>query len=607
MFYETAANFQTSFFPFSLYPPIHDRESWEALDEDWKRETVKLGERYLHFSYPYLSATDFLDFTRTGNRVRYEDKLFSKRQALGALVLAECVENKGRFIDDIVNGIYAICDESAWQLPAHNSYIRDTPQLPLPDTENPVLDLFAAETGSVLGCTCYLLKTTLEQISPFITKRMMQELSARIFTPYLNHHFWWMGGNGEFTNNWTVWCTQNVLHSVFLADTDETLRRSVFLKACQSIDYFLEEYGNDGCCDEGASYYRHAGLCLFNTTDFLNAVTNNAFCHLYQNRKIRNIASYIMNVHVKDKYYVNFADCSPVAGRAGVREYLFARKTENRDMAAFAAADYMAGLPGSLTLPNENNLYYRLQNGFTAREIKSASQNNTTAIAYPDIYYPSTGLFIARDDRLLLAVKAGDNADSHNHNDTGSFTVYKDGNPLFIDIGVESYTKKTFSPQRYDIWTMQSAYHNLPTINGCMQQDGEAYSAQNVCCEFSDTVCEISMDIARAYPQECGVSFYRRTASLIKGQEILIRDCFPPVKDSVILSFMTYEKPVYEKMPDGFLFHIGTLGTMRLTGGTTPVIEEIPISDTRLKTAWEHEVYRIRVAASATEIEIHIS
>ena len=190
---------------------------------------------------------------------------------------------------------------------------------------------------------------------------------------------------------------------------------------------------------------------------------------------------------------------------------------------------------------------------------------------------------------------------------TGSFTVYKDGNPLFIDIGVESYTKKTFSPQRYDIWTMQSAYHNLPTINGCMQQDGEAYSAQNVCCEFSDTVCEISMDIARAYPQECGVSFYRRTASLIKGQEILIRDCFPPVKDSVILSFMTYEKPVYEKMPDGFLFHIGTLGTMRLTGGTTPVIEEIPISDTRLKTAWEHEVYRIRVAASATEIEIHIS
>lgn len=606
MFYETAAGYQTSFFPFSLYPPIHERKMWESLDEDWKRETVKLGKHYLHFSYPYLSATDYMDFTRTGNRVRYEDKLFSKRQALGALVLAECVENKGRFTDDIVNGIYAICDESAWQLPAHNSYIRDTPQLPLPDTQNPVVDLFAAETGAVLGCTYYLLKNILEQISPFITKRIMLELSGRIFTPYLKRQFWWMGGNGESTNNWTVWCTQNVLLSVFLTDTDETLRHDVFLKACRSVDYFLEGYGDDGCCDEGASYYRHAGLCLFNTMEILNAVTSDAFRHLYQNDKIRNIASYILNVHVKDKYYINFADCSPVAGRAGVREYLFAGKTGNRDMAVFAAADYMAGQPDSLTLPAENNLYYRLQNGFTAREIKAASPDKPDAIAYPDMYYPSAGLFIARDERLLLAVKAGDNADSHNHNDTGSFTVYKDGMPLFIDVGVESYTQKTFSPDRYEIWTMQSAYHNLPTINGFMQKDGEAYHARDISCRFSDTVCEISMDIAPAYPAECGVSQYKRTASLLKGEEILIRDCFVSPENAVVLSFMTYEKPVCSESSDGFVFSIGSLGTMRLTGGKTPVIEEIPISDARLKTAWEHEIYRILVTAKGPEIEIHI-
>lgn len=606
MFYETAIGYHSSFSPFSLYPPITDRKAWESLDEDWKQEAIKLGERYLHFSYPYLSATDYQDFTRTGNRVRYEDKLFSKRLVLGALVLAECVENKGRFTDDIVNGIYAICDECAWQLPAHNTYIRDTPQLPLPDTENPILDLFACEAGSILGCTYYLLKNVLEQISPFITKRIMRELSTRIFTPYLNRHFWWMGGNGEFTNNWTIWCTQNILHAVFLTDTDETLRRNVFLKACQSADYFLEAYGDDGCCDEGASYYRHAGLCLFNTMEMLNAVTSGAFSHLYQNDKIKNIASYILNVHVEDKYYVNFADCSPVAGRAGVREYLFAVRTQNRDMASFAAADYKAGMPDSLTLPNENNLYYKLQNGFAAKEIKAAVPDKPDTVAYPDMYYPSAGLFIARDEQYLLAVKAGDNADSHNHNDTGSFTVYKNGKPLFIDVGVESYTKKTFSPERYEIWTMQSAYHNLPTINGFMQKDGAAYHAKDVCCQFSDTVCEINMDIAQAYPAECGLSCYKRTASLIKGQEILIKDSYTSGENTVVLSFMTYEKPVCTETSDGFVFSIGTLGTMRLTGGKTPVIEEIPISDARLKTAWEHEIYRILVTASKEEIEIHI-
>ncbi|MBQ4064617.1 MAG: HAD-IC family P-type ATPase, partial [Clostridia bacterium] len=52
------------------------------LEDTWKKETITLGENYLNFDYPYVSAVDFLDFTRTGNRTRYEDKLFSKRLAL---------------------------------------------------------------------------------------------------------------------------------------------------------------------------------------------------------------------------------------------------------------------------------------------------------------------------------------------------------------------------------------------------------------------------------------------------------------------------------------------------------------------------------------------
>ncbi len=377
--------------------------------------------------------------------------------------------------------------------------------------------MFACETGAVLATASYLLRNALDKISPFVTRRIFDELSRRIFTPYLQRYFWWMGDGKGNTNNWTVWGTQNVLLCVFLTDTETPFRRDVLKKACQSIDYFLDGYGGDGCCDEGASYYRHAGLCLFNAMEILNNVTDGAFVHLYQNSKIQNIASYILNVHVEDKYYVNFADCSPIAGRAGVREFLFARRTDNKNMAAFAAADYMAQMPDSLQLSRENNLYYRLQNGFTAKEIKAAAPGSADGIPHPDICYPSVGLFIARDDRLLLAVKAGDNGDSHNHNDVGSFTVYKDGLPLLIDVGVESYTQKTFSPRRYEIWTMQSAYHNLPTVNGIMQKDGEACRAKEVRYQISDALCEIDMDIAGAYPAESGLQYYRRKASLIKG------------------------------------------------------------------------------------------
>ncbi len=624
MFYEYALTYHMPFGTFSLYPPAADRKAWEVLDETWKKDAVALGRSYLQYAYPQLSATDFLDFTITGNRVRYEEKYFARRHALDALVLAECVLNTGEFLPDIINGIFCICEESGWQLPPHNSYRRDTPQLPLPDAEEPVLDLFACETAAVLATVCYLIGEQLDGFDPVICKRIRHELETRIFQPYLSGHFWWMGNGKEPMNNWTVWCTQNVLLAVFLTETEEDFRRRVTEKACRSIDYFLAEYGEDGCCDEGALYYRHAGLCLFNALEILNAVTYGHFAGLYLETKVRNIAAYLMNVHVQDKYYVNFADCSPVPGRCSAREFLFARRTGNQEMAAFAAEDFMRGLPQTMLLPGENNLYYRMQNAFTVKEIVAyAAGVAETPAGYTDIFYPSTGLFIARDAVYFLAVKAGCNGDSHNHNDTGSFTIYKNGFPLLIDVGVESYTKKTFSPQRYEIWTMQSAYHNLPTVNGCMQKEGKTYKAVDTCTRFGEESSEIRMNLAKAYPAQAGLKYYNRQAVLVKGQEIRIEDTFGFVeaadknadaadgaydRKQVILSLMTYEKavPAPQEQREGLLLKIGDKGVIYVTGGRYVETEEIPVTDQRLKTAWEHAVYRTLIEAEGTSLAVRI-
>ena len=614
MLYEVAENYKKRFIPFSIYPTADDREAWEAVDDEWKKKAVKEGETYLHFSYPSLSAVDFMDFSKTGNRVRYEEKYFARRLALDALVLAECVENQGRFMEDIVNGIFFICEESAWQLPAHNAYKRDAVQYILPDSAAPILDLFACETGAVLGTALYLLERKFESISPFISKRIRNELRSRIFEPYLNRYFWWMGNVKEPLNNWTIWCTQNVLLAAFLTEKNGELWRRIFKKACKSADYFLDGYGEDGCCDEGAQYYRHAGLCLFNTIELLNAVTGNCFAFLYDEDKIKNIASYIWNVHIEDKYYVNFADCSPVAGRAGVREFLFAMRTGNENMAAFAASDFLAGKSETLTLSSENNLYYRLQNAFAVRELKKYAGSAPKAAFPPDIYYPSAGIFLVRDKTLTLAVKAGDNADSHNHNDCGSFTVFKCGEPLLIDVGVESYTKKTFSPQRYEIWTMQSAYHNLPTIDGYMQKDGEEYRAKEVSWQLTDSAGEIEMDLRSAYPAEANLCFYKRKASFIKNNEIRILDSFAFVTEKqsggarheVILNFMTYEKPVLNEKQGELFFAVGSLGSLAIKGAIFEKTETIPITDERLKNAWKHDIYRIQARAVKETVEIRI-
>jgi len=558
---------------------------------------IARGEKHLHNPYPSILATAYMDFCRTGNRVRFEDIYMARRRVLNALVLAEFAEAKGRFLDDIINGVYALCEESGWQLPAHNSYIRDTPQQILPDTGAPVLDLFACETGAQLAMVRYLLKDSLDTVSPMICNRILNEINTRIITPYLNWHFWWMGNGDEPMCNWTAWCSQNVLIAAFTTDQNQNVKRQVVLKAAYSLDCFLKDYGSDGCCNEGAQYYRHAGLCLMNAMEILNAVTGGVFSSLYSEEKIRNIATYIMNMHVNDRYYINFSDCSPIAGRAGVREFLFGKRISNPNLMAFAAEEWAK--TECHDLPDEINLFYRTQAAFTAEEIESYKP--LVPWVHPEIYYPSAGIFVARDDPFCLAVKAGSNNDSHNHNDTGSFTVYKNGRPLLIDVGVESYTQKTFSEHRYEIWTMQSAYHNLPTFHGVMQKDGADYGARNVKTAFKDHESCISMNIATAYPAEAGIRQYLRKATLMKGKGVRIEDRFAGTCEEAVLSLMLCEEP----RVNNHKIVVGIIGTITTDRGEI-AIEKIPVSNPRLRTAWPETLWRLLIRFQ-NEITLNIN
>ena len=209
-----------------------------------------------------------------------------------------------------------------------------------------------------------------------------------------------------------------------------------------------------------------------------------------------------------------------------------------------------------------------------------------------------------------MLFRSGDNDDSHNHNDTGSFTIYKKGQPLFVDIGVESYTKKTFSSQRYEIWAMQSDYHNLPTLNGTMQKDGNQYKATHITTQFTPQVASISLDLSTAYPNQGGLLGYQRTTTLFKEDHILIEDYITSdnASDTIILNLITYEAPTVE----GQFLKIGDLGTLELVGDSSATesniqIEVLPITDARLQIAWKHDLYRIRIHLKGRRIRLKIS
>ncbi len=637
---------------YDKYPNIEDRAHWDFLSKELKDVLIKSGEEAAREPWTELLISDFREFSKSGNRVRFEDKYFPRRRKLNRLVMAECAENKGRFLDDILDGMYLILDETTWCLPPHTSYERDAAQETMPDVTRPIIDLFDAESAALVAYAEYLLRPVLSRISPYISVYVNEELQKRIFKPYLTQHFWWMGNGDEPMCNWTPWIIQNVLLCALTREESffsEEERRVFLEKASVSLDCFLKDYGEDGGCSEGAQYYSHAGLCLFGCLEIMDwAVRSNRECYegseakeqdnkkltgfssLFGEKKIQNIANYIVKMHVGDGYYINFADCSALPGRRTAREFLFGKMIGDEVLSSFAAEDFRGEDASQKLIEDEINLFYHVLQAFSYDEMMSYPKCD----ALPeDSWFESVGLMVARDDTFTLAVKAGNNADSHNHNDVGSFTIYKHGKPFVIDLGVGTYTQKTFSDKRYELWTMQSQFHNLPTFIAAkqdadksgeiisrlgkdsaadfydeqiiMQKDGTEFAASSVECILNTDIASLSMDIAPAYG-DSRIKSYRRKVELQKGEGIKITDRYEGELPAFI-SFMTYEKPVVSDENGVCTIAVGKLGSIRVRGLETSddskgssysgavnvcVAEAYPITDERLKIAWKHEVYR---------------
>ena len=54
MYYEIAADDTGILQDYTPCAPITDRESWEGLSQEWRLESIRLGERFLQYSYPQI-------------------------------------------------------------------------------------------------------------------------------------------------------------------------------------------------------------------------------------------------------------------------------------------------------------------------------------------------------------------------------------------------------------------------------------------------------------------------------------------------------------------------------------------------------------------------
>ena len=303
---------------FRPYPTVADRAAWAQVPEAQRRAFVAEAERQLGTEWAVLPATRFLDYVRDGNRGRYEKLLFSRRGKLADLVLGELLEGQGRFTDAIADGLWLICEESYWGVPAHVGAQKRGSGLP--DVTEPTVDLFAAETGALLAWTDYLMGDRLDAVHPLVRERVRLEVDRRILTPNLERDdFWWMGFTPREVNNWNPWINSNWLASVLLLERDPERRVRAVRKIARSLDRFVDAYPDDGGCDEGPSYWGRAGASLFESLELLHAATGGRL-DVYREPVVRAIGQYIARAYIAGEYYVDMGDAlGEGEARAGAR------------------------------------------------------------------------------------------------------------------------------------------------------------------------------------------------------------------------------------------------------------------------------------------------
>ena len=591
--------------PADEFRPCPVAGEWNSLDEKVRGELIKSGEKLLNTNWGELKAMTFMEFKINGNRSNYEVASLTRRINLNTLVTAEAMENKGRFIPDIVNGIWAICEESYWGVPATNNLQKD--QSGLPDITEPIVDLFGGETAALLAWTQYLLKPKLDSVSPLICQRIYIEANRRFLRPLAERKdYWWMGyvDKTPKPNNWNPWIMSNYLATALILEKDKLQRDSVLYRALEILDNYLRLYPKDGSCDEGPAYWFRSAASLFDCLDLLDEASSGKI-NFKDVRLIADMGAYIYKLYVgKNEYFANFADAVPKSGEGmdGGMIYRYGKYVGDTVMMKFGSS--IARAKGVFP-----NMPFAATIGRKFRSLRMAKEIISARAGEPlirDSWLPDLQVMTARSNAnsikgFYVAAIGGHNAESHNHNDVGSFMVYADAEPLLIDLGPEAYTAKTFSAQRYEIWTMQSQYHNLPSVNGVMEKDGRQYAARDVKYKQTDKEAVLSLDIGKAYPAEAKLEYWKRTITLKRNSSVNIRedyklsDFLEPVK----LNFMTNHivdtsvpgKIILSK--DGRAFEL-IYDKAKYTAQSENVFESDPSREnSMIKTYWGKDISRI--------------
>ncbi|GAB6186290.1 hypothetical protein JCM17478_17920 [Thermopirellula anaerolimosa] len=470
--------------------PIANRQVWDHLAElpGFKDIPAKAA---IEAAKPLPEATDelYLDFSKTGTRRRYESVLSARRRRHSLLVLAECLENRGRFLKDIGRTLQAFCEEKTWVLPAHDRNLANF------EGKTVEIDLVSSATGFELALTLNWLG---DKLSPEVRKLVMANLERRIFQPFEGAvregrpQLWWL----TTTNNWNAVCLANTTGAA-MAAVEDVERRAFFAASAEHfIRNFLQGFTVDGYCSEGMGYWNYGFGHYVILSDVLYRASGGK-ADLILDPAATAPARFAYRMEITHDFYPPFADCT------------FGSKPDPQLMAylsrrwGFGLTDLEKRYLGPQTGPS-GSLAELSVFGMPDAGGPPAAKVDRLERSLRD-WFPDAGVLIARPtpdrpDDLAAALKGGHNAEHHNHNDVGTFLVVVGGAAVLVDPGAEVYTARTFDSRRYQSKLLNSYGHSVPVIAGQLQRPGGNAKGKILRTEFSDEADLVEMDLTSAYP-----------------------------------------------------------------------------------------------------------
>lgn len=413
--------------------------------------------------------SDFIKFERNGTRKEYEKGYFLLRDKLHTLLLLALIyPNDEKYITELQDVIWSICDEFTWIVPAHADNERTV------DGLVKSIDLFAALTGTSFSIVKELIG---ERIDPLIRERMESEIEERIITTFIDKSFWWENAK----NNWAAVCGGNT------AITFMTYAPEKYWEQKHRFDRIAENYiggyGDDGICTEGITYWNFGfgsfvlyAQCLLEFTDGKE--------NLFKLDKVKQIAKFCEAATLKNTT-ISFSD-GTACGHYSVA-ILHLLKEIYKDDIKLPPQEHV-DIYGS----TRASAYLVYAFVYFNPEFCTESDER-----YDNSYYPDAQWFVKRAKNYVFAAKAGHNNEFHNHNDVGCFILENDSKQVITDLGAGLYTKEYFHGNMYDIFCKSSLGHSVPIINGKVQGAGEEF-----CGKMRIDGDKVKIRMEKAYPAD---------------------------------------------------------------------------------------------------------